>query len=352
VQQGYYGAPDIQAIFQQPAVREHMQRRFVKMARYLDEFPALGALELFNEPTFNFTQQDLYAQTVRQLQDALHHADPGMARIPVYSGTAYWDPKVVAAARRGGYLDQEPFITVHNYSNYTRPNFERQRSDIAWVMGLVPHKQLVIAEAGDESPPLSREGNAEMVLFLLSEANELHVGLWVWGNDLTQESKPTPDYKWSFNPLSLAGGSFRPLFINAEAESVYATPRGAQKLSITQVPESDPNTRNRLRWRLTLDNSTFLSFTRDGILTRNYPQRSTLFAPPAPTVLVNENPQSRQWAEVSVDNNHWRLDVHGCRSPGHGVQTPEYVLGLAEHDDRKEFGSCATSDLVLSVSIL
>ena len=363
VQQGYYGASDAQTIFQQPAVRERMERRFVKMARYLERFPALGALELFNEPTFNLTHQDLYAQTVRQLEDAIRRADPGMARILVYSGTAYWDQGIVAAARRSGDLEQEPFVTLHSYANYARSDTERQRRNITWVMELMPRKQLVIAEAGDESAPLSREGHAAMVRFLLSEANELHVGLWVWGNDLTQENKPTPDYKWSFNPLSLAGGSFRPFFINADAESHYARPQSVpvhdsagyvdrnQALSIAQVPESDPRPANRLRWRLILGERRFLAFTRDGILTRNFPQRSTLFAPPAPTVLVNENPQLREWAEVSADDNHWRLDVYSCSSE-RGIQTPGHVLGLAQLDGRKEFANCALSEPVLSAPIL
>jgi hypothetical protein len=363
VQHGYYGAPDAQTMFQQPAIRERMQRRFVKMARYLEGFPALGALELFNEPTFNVTHQDVYANTVRQIEDAMRHSDPGVARIPIYSGTAYWDQGVVAAARGSGDLEREPFVTVHSYANYARADTERQRRDITWVMGLMPHKQLVIAEAGDESAPLSRQGNAAMVRFLLSEANELHVGLWVWGNDLTQESKPTPDYKWSFNPLSLAGGSFRPFFIDSDAESNYARPRPVQvhdsarnvdrseALSIAQVPESDPKPGNRLRWRLILGNSSFLAFTRDGILTRNFPQRSSLFAPPAPTILVNEDPQSREWAEVSANNTHWRLDVYRCLLAG-GAQTPEYVLGLAERDMRKEFAACALSERVLAASIM
>ena len=362
VQHGYYGAPDVQTMLQQPAIREHMQRRFVKMARYLEGFPALGALELFNEPTFNFTHEDLYAKTVRQLEDALRHSDPGMVHIPIYSGTAYWDQGIVAAAHRNGDLEQEPFVTLHSYANYARPDVERQRRNITWVMGLMPHKQLVIAEAGDESPPLSRQANAEMVRILLTEANELHVGLWVWGNDLTQENKPTPDYKWSFNPLSLAGGSFRPFFIDADAESHYARPQSVpvhdsagyvdrnQALSIAQVPESDPRPANRLRWRLILGERRFLAFTRDGILTRNFPQRSTLFAPPAPTVLVNENPQLREWAEVSADEDHWRLDVYSCSSE-RGIQTPEHVLGLAQLDGRKEFAHCALSEPVLSAPI-
>jgi hypothetical protein len=364
VQQGYYGATEAQTMLQQPAVREHMQRRFVKMARYLEGFPALGALELFNEPTFNLTHQDLYATTVRQFEDAMHRSDPGMARIPIYSGTAYWDQGIVAAAHKSGDLEQEPFVTVHSYANYARADTERQKRNITWVMGLMPHKQLVIAEAGDESAPLSRQGNAEMVRFLLSEANELHVGLWVWGNDLSQESKASPDYKWSFNPLSLAGGSFRPFFINSDAESHYVTPRSIQVhdiarnldrsevLSIAQVPESDANPGSRLRWRLILGDRRFLAFTRDGVLTQNFPQRSTLFAPPAPTVLVNDNPLAREWAEVAADTSHWRLDVYRCQ-PGstHGIQTPEYLIGLAERFGRKDFGGCAVSDPILSASI-
>jgi hypothetical protein len=189
----------------------------------------------------------------------------------------------------------------------------------------------------------------------------LHVGLWVWGNDLTQENKPTPDYKWSFNPVSLAGGSFRPFFINSSAEDHYATPRSVQvhdivrnvdrseALSIAQVPESDANPGSRLRWRLILGDRRFLAFTRDGILTQNFPGRSTLFAPPAPTVLVNDNPQAREWAEVAADNNHWRLDVYRCQT--HGSPTPDYLVGLAERAGRKEFDSCTLSDPILSASI-
>jgi hypothetical protein len=362
VQHGYYGAPDVQTMLQQPAIRERMQRRFVKMARYLEGFPALGALELFNEPTFNFTHQDLYAQSVREFEDAIRRSDRGMARIPVYSGTAYWDQGIVAAARRSGDLQQEPFVTLHSYANYARLDAERQRRNITWVMGLMPRKQLVIAEAGDESSPLSRQAHAEMVRILLTEASELHVGLWVWGDDLTQENKPTPDYKWSFNPLSLAGGSFRPFFINADAESHYARPQPvpvhdtarsvdrSEALSIAQVSESDPRPGDRLRWRLVLGDRRFLAFTRDGILTRSFPQRSSLFAPPAPTVLVNEDARRREWAEVSADNNHWRLDVYSC-SPDRGAPTPEHVLGLAERDVRKEFAGCALSEPVLSASI-
>jgi hypothetical protein len=358
VQHGYYGAGDVQSMLQQPAIRQHLQHRFVQMARYLASFPALGALELFNEPTFNFTHEDLYWQTVRQFEEAMRSAGSGVARIPIYSGTAYWDQGIVAAARRSGDLEQEPFVTVHNYANYARADVERQRRNVTWVMELMPHKQLVIAEAADESPPLSRQANADMVRILLSEANELHVGLWVWGNDLAQEAKAIPDYKWSFNPLSLAGGSFRPFFINSDAESRYTRPQpvqvhdnaGSVALSIAQVSESDPNQRSRLRWRLILGDRKFLTVTRDGILTRDFPQRSTLFAPPAPTVLINENPQSHEWAEVSADANHWRLDVYSCRST-HGIQTPEYVLGLAEHYGARDFAGCLVSDPVLSASI-
>lgn len=365
VQHGYYGASDLEAMLQQPVVRDRMQRRFVKMARYLEGFLALGAIELFNEPAFNVTHQDRYAQAVRQFEDAMRRSDPGVARIPIYSGTAYWDAGVVAAARRSGDLEQEPFVTVHSYANYARGDTERQRRDITWLMGLMPHKQLVIAEAGDESPPLSRQANAEMVRVLLSEANELHVGLWVWGTDLAQESKPTPDYKWSFNPLSLAAGSFRPFFIDGDAESRYAKPQPVQvhdnvlkgdrgeALSIAQVPESDANRNSRLRWRLILGDRRLLAFTRDGILTRNFPG-STLFAPPAPTVLVNEDPQSHEWAEVSaIDSHHWRLDVYRCRQSRQpeARQTPEYLLGLAEHYGHQDFADCSVSVPVLSASI-
>jgi len=370
VQNGYYGTVDVQEMFQRPDIREHMRQRFIRMALYLKDFPALGAIELFNEPSFDFTHQNLYAQTVRQLEGEIRRSDPRLSRIPVYSGTAYWDPGIVNSAQKTGDLEHEPFVTLHNYADYMHPDIARQERNITWVMGLIPGKQLVIAEAGDQSSiPLSRQGNAEMVRILFAEANELHVGLWVWGEDLTPENKPVPDYKWSFNPLSLAGGSFRPFFIDAAAESKYDRPHPVQvhdipakldrseNISIVQVPESDASPGKRLRWRLTMSEGEFLASTRDGILLQNFTGNSNLFAPPAPTVLINENPQLRQWAEVSGANQHWQLDVYRCRqepTPGtihDTIPTPDYVIGLAERDGRKDFQDCVDSDHIVSATM-
>jgi hypothetical protein len=367
LQNGYYGQIDVREMFERAEIRERMRRRFMSMALYLKDFSALGAIELFNEPSFDFTHQPLYASTVRQWEKDIRDASPRLSRIPVYSGTAYWDRGIAAAAIKTGDLEQEPFVTVHSYIDYTQPERASTSLDrnIEWVQGLIPDKRLVIAEAGDDGPtPLSLEGNATMVRLLFKEALTHHVGLWVWGDDTSWEHRATPNFKWSFSPLSLAGGSFRPFFIDVAAEQRYADSQRlkvydfskklerSENVSISQVPGSETESRVRLRWRLKVGGDSFLSFTRDGILTRESNEMSSLFAKPAPTLLIDERPQSREWAQVTAAEKDWRLEIYRCDQAPHAEldtrRTPQEVIGLALKDDHKEFQNCSNSVKIAS----
>ena len=55
---------------------------------------------MFNEPSANFTQQAIYMRTVKEFEDKIHRANPMLAHISVYSGTAWVSPDIFSTMEK------------------------------------------------------------------------------------------------------------------------------------------------------------------------------------------------------------------------------------------------------------
>lgn len=359
---GYYGALRARDIFEQPELRARLLRRFTAMATFLEPFPALGAIELFNEPPFDLTQEPLYAEVVRALKKGIRAASPALADMAILSGAAFWERQVIAIAQQDG----EPFVTAHSYIDYRDPAAAEQKLSglLRFLESIAPPRMpIIVAEAGSNNS-LTREQNIDMTRILLSTAASSKIGIWVWGDYIPNRGGAI-DYKWVFNARSLAGGAFRPFFIDAAAEKRFLSGQrvnvrdaGAnsdrqEPMSIAQVPEAEASASRRLKWRVSIGDERYLSFTRDGVLTRS-PAGST-FSSPAPTLLVAEDPKSFRWARVSQATGGWRMEMYQCIQRGSesrgDLHTPDNLIGLATQDGWGVFGTCLMSRLVRSVYI-
>ncbi len=358
---GYYGATSPQQLFANPAFRAHLARRDTVMASFLSQFPALGALELFNEPDFNLTHTPEYWVTIRELEAAVRAAISPASQVPIVSGTAWWDPAIVQQATLAGVLPQEPYITVHNYPDYREGGSggsEPELHDfVASLRGLIPRKPIVIAEIASSKPLVTLGENRRMIATLVRTYLDLGVGVWVWGNWFTEPDEH--DYKWMFNDRSAAGNSFRPFFFNTEMERVYEKGRPifvsnakgnmTVRLEVSRISESEPSLRGR--YALTVDGSRFVGFSRAGVFPQPFPRQPTLFADPPSTTYISDVGNNPRWAEVAYRQKGWILRVFTCNSnelQGGGTPTPGAVLGFAADRKRADFAACTHSRLEYS----
>ncbi len=309
------------ALFASPTLQAEIQQRFVTMARFLARFPALAGIELFNEPDFSLTHTPAYWRTVDALLRAVKNADPALANVPVYSGTAWWDKKIVAEAKAAGALDLEPFLTVHAYDDYTRSENEVETALdglVDYLHGLAPDKQIIIAEAGSKVPLTRLEDNAKMIRQLLRLYLTRHVGVWFWGDWF--QGDHDVDYKWDFSPRSAAGPSLAPYFFDAAMMDKYAQPRRVAEapgggelhdVMLSVEKTDDPNPFQNGVWSLRLDSQLFLGFSRAGAFPRRADPPEAFAAPP-PTYFTSEGAAPREWAAISQTPLGWRLDQYQC----------------------------------------
>ena len=365
---GYYGATEVKEIFATPALRARLAHRDVTMVRFLAQFSALGAVELFNEPDFKLTHTLQYWLAVRELEAAVRDASPRMISIPVISGTAWWDPEIVRLAAQTGVLAQEPFLTLHSYGDYTDDAAEttevKLRNLIASIRQMAPGKPVTVAEIASSKPLRTLTENRRMVESLIKTYMDSHVGIWLWGNWFA--GPDGSDYKWMFNDRSPAGASFRPFFFDAKKEDEYAGGKvitlfrqddaaAATRIAVSQVPDTDPDPALRERFALTLGELRFVGFSRAGAFPRPFRGQSNLFALPPATFFIGDPGETPRWAEIMDENDgRMTLQVMTCMPASlkeHGVPTPLALLGLAVMRNRTDFAACALSQPLISGSI-
>jgi len=356
-QNGYYSATNATDVFSNPAVVDHFAARFAKMAGFLSKFPALDALELFNEPPTKVVQQPTFGDAMMRIRVAIRRVAPST---PVYSGVPWWDRKMIDELGASGDLADEPFVEVHSYLDFSKPDSgAREALDgaVSFLKKIAPGKAVVFAEAGSQTALPEVAQHTAMVKTLIDLALSRHVGLWAWGSFIRGD-KVAQDYKWDFNPRSLAGVSFRPYFANTAKEASYAREQTVSirtgdvnqnaKLRITQIPSSDPDPTKRSRWRLVLDNESFIGFDRLGLFAAKPVDSGDFFVAIPGAVLINEAADSRRWAQVDLSDTGWQLQVYKC---GDGPPTPAYLIALATLATRKDFASCISSSLVASAAL-
>jgi hypothetical protein len=362
---GYYGAATQEMLFTNPVIRSHLSRRFALMAKFLVNFTALGALELFNEPDFRLTRTPAYWSAVREFVNVIRGADARLAGVAVFSGTATWDGRIAAEARRSGALEAEPFLTVHAYDDYTQDEAKIRgdlRDMIAYLHGLAPGKPVVIAEAGSKIFLHDPADNAKMVRILLDTYLEFGVGVWVWGNWFPQPDRG--DYKWLFNHRSSVGESLRPYFFDVDRERSYAesrniaiigasTPAGAEsRFGIGQVPNSERDWRFRGMWAVEINGRRHLGFSRAGVFRRPFPGHPLEFSPPPSTFFITDPGEHSQWAEISYNNGGWILRLSTCVRPtSDNEPTSKLLIALASAQKRDDFLGCQASALQYSAQL-
>jgi hypothetical protein len=356
-QNGYYGTVAPQKLFEDINIVEHFISRFAKMGHFLVQFPALGGLELFNEPAFAETHRTTFARSIAKIRREIRQLVPALASVPIYSGIAWWDQAIVQATNEAGDLDEEPYVSLHFYGNFSGATSSLNGA-VQFVRKLFPEKALVIAEAGSAVPVRDRTTHLRMIKSLMTEMQSAHVGLWPWGTWFNVSSS-SADEKWDFNVRGPGGGAFREYLIDVIREQIYAVPVPVQvvssdggqifeeALSIQQIPATAANINTRLRWRIQLGQEKFLSVSRDGVLRRVAAPFSGLMNPPGATIAIDETITARRWAEVMQTASNWTLSVYSCDAPAgataaQSIPTPLYVLDYAK-DTRSDFGSCGQS---------
>jgi hypothetical protein len=356
-QNGYYSAANPTEVFSNQAVVDRFAARFAKMAAFLSEFPALGALELFNEPPTRVVEQPTFGNAVMQIRAAIRKVAPST---PVYSGVPWWDRKMIDELNACGDLADEPFVEVHSYLDFSKPDTGAQQAldgVVSFLKKIAPGKAFVFAEAGSQTVLPEVAQHTAMVKTLIDLSLSRHVGLWAWGSFIRGD-KVAQDYKWDFNPRSLAGVSFRPYFANTAKEASYAREQTVglrtgdvnrnAKLRIAEIPSSDPDPTKRSRWRLVLDNESFIGFDRLGLFAVKPADSGDFFGVPPGAVLIDEAPDSGRWAQVDLSDKGWRLQIYSC---GDGPPTPAYLIASATLATRKDFASCLNSSLVASAAL-
>jgi hypothetical protein len=356
----YYGATQPETIFADSAVRGHLGHRFAEMAKFLAAFPALGAIELFNEPKFELTHSPMYWAAVKELLATVRGADPRLSNVPVISGTAFWDETIATRAAATGALDQESFLSVHVYEDYSQ-SYEivvrRLQGLISYLHRIVPGKPVVIAEAGSKVPLTDAGQNANMVRSLLNVYIHSDVGVWVWGNWISEPD--TGDYKLTFNHRSPVGESFRPFFFSVEKELNYAstkaipvtpsTARASRSVAfdVGRIDDSDPDLRRRGKWSIEIDGRRFVGFSRAGIFPKPFSGSVGFSRNPPPMYFITDRGPEQKWAKISYSPTGWILEVFACTSTADSdPATPTVLTGLAANQRRDDFETCLGSHLL------
>ncbi|MFC3653735.1 hypothetical protein ACFONN_19425 [Dyella humi] len=359
-QNGYFGSVQPEAIFEDATRSAHLTNRFFRMAEYLKSFPALGALEMFNEPNFVETQKPEFGRTIARIRGALYARDPSLRKIPIYSGVAYWNEKVAHSLDAAGDLAEEPYINVHEY---TKASVDPQVVTtgvvnlIAYLRRIVPGKKVIIAEAGSDASIHDLQVHANLFYAFLAARAMGHAGMWMWGT-YANDTIPQPDFRWEFNSTALSGGAFRKLLVAADHEDEYrqgkpvtftaAAQRKEHKelVTISQIPSEDANPQWRLRWQVNVGAERFISVSRAGILMRVASTYKDVFAEPGSVVAIDVAGNKRQWAEISPTGSDWQIKIYQCdgaTSSQSAIPTPPYVIDYAGQLGNKTFKTCRQS---------
>jgi hypothetical protein len=170
-QNGYFGQVTLKAIFKSPGIVSHLSNRFLQMAEFLKQFPALAALEMFNEPAFAETEDPEFGRIIAQVRHALYVSDPTLRKVSIYSGVAWWDEKIANGLLASGDLPTEPYATVHYYRKAgidVGDVTAEIAKDVADVRKLAPGKQVIVAEVGSEAPIFDLDEHAKFLNALMA----------------------------------------------------------------------------------------------------------------------------------------------------------------------------------------
>ena len=358
---GYYGATQAAQLFERPNLRAHLARRDAAMARFLAQYPALGAIELFNEPPFALTATPGFWQTVEQLRTAVRYASPSLAQTPILSGVAWWSAEAAKQAAAQGVLAYEPFATVHSYQDYREgaaTPAAKIQAMLEYTRRLVPAKRLVLAEAASSTALPTPEQNREMVRSLLDTYVHEGVGVWVWGSWFDPAAQ---NYRWTFNDRSPAGEAFRPFFFNVQKEGEYqrakpvslSGPGGAVSTPVTvgKVLPDDPNPARRGLFVLQIGATRLMGFSRAGVFPQPFVQRPELFAAPPETYFLSEPGEPLRWACIAFAKGDWTATLYASADASDGTPTPDLLLGLAETRQRSDFAACRYSKIIAAGSL-
>ena len=365
---GYYGHTNQAALFTDDSLREHLKHRYSEMARTLADLPALGAIELFNEPDMGVAAKPEFWATVKELRRVIHGASEPAAQIPVISGVAAWNRAIVGAAKQASALDEEPFITVHAYDDYTsagKDTAKSLRSLLAHLGSLIPDKPVTIAEIGGGTPIHTLSEFSSMLGTIITVYIQSKSGVWVWGNWFHQPVET--DFAMDFNHRSVIGPAFRPYFF-ADREREYDKPKLVQAIddasgttsplavTIGQTSHTEPATWTRDRWQITLGEHRLLGFSRAGVFSRPFPDAPGLFTTPPPTLFISPAGEPLSWASIAYSGKDWEVQLFACGSPQTGPQaadidTPAELLGLAADEGRQDFVGCSRSRLIIRARI-
>jgi hypothetical protein len=361
-QNGYYGRMRPAEIFEDPQVQPLLAARFLKMAEFLKTFPALAALELFNEPDFAESQKPQFARTIAQIRHLLYSEDPSLRSIPIYSGVSAWNDKIVRSLAAAGELADEPYVNVHSYlkAGASAPVNEKWVGDlIAYLRRIVPDKPLIIAEAGASDSIHDLRVHSNVLHALLSAKKAGQVGMWMFGT-FADDSGPQPDFKWEFTSSALSGGSFRDILAATDREHGYrygkavvftSTSHAAHQeaVAISQIPADDANQLWRLRWQISIATERFIGISRAGILLRVSPEYKGVVSEPGSAIVIAAA-EDGQWAQISQAAGDWQIKIFQCRDKAGtaSIATPPYVPNYAMKLGNKSFKSCPQSSLLES----
>ncbi len=357
---GYYGHTDQAALFTDVGLRAHLRQRDVTMARYLAAFPALEAIELFNEPDMAVTAKLEFWLTVKDFRQAMHGASAEAARISIISGAAAWNRAIVDAAKSAGALEQEPFITVHTYDDYVtkgKSPSESLQALLTYLRSIVPVKPIVVAEIGGGTPVHTFAQFRRMLDTIMNLYIHSQVGVWVWGNWFHEPVET--DFALVFNQRSVVGPAFRPYFF-ADREVDYAEPKivngtdlarnegAAVPVVITRTSEIGLDPWMNGRWVIKAGDTHLTGFSRAGVFPRPFRGPPGLFADPPPTLFFSQGDKPPRWASVRKDDAGWELEIFACLAEGSAstqliVATPTELLGLAEAERRNDLSDCEWS---------
>ena len=365
-QNGYHGRINPEAIFEDPELQPLFAARFHNMAEFLRTFPALAALEMFNEPDFAETQRPEFGRSIARIRHLIYDKDPSLRSVPIYSGVSAWNEKIAQGLTAAGELNDEPYINVHDYPNSAvgPQTVTRKVGElIAYVRRIVPGKPVIIAEAGAGDSIHDVRAHSDFFHALLAAKRTGQAGMWMWGT-YADDSAAQPDFKWEFTSSALSGGTFRDILVAADREDPYrqgksvvftsASPRldHREQVSIGQIAADDPNQLWRLRWQIVIGPDRFISLSRAGILLRLSPDYKDVFAEPGPGIAISAANQD-EWAEISRSGDGWQIKIYRCQeqptSPA--FATPPYVPNYASKLGNKNFGSCHRSTLVDSARL-
>jgi len=363
-QNGYHGKVTAHEIFGDPAIVMALAKRFYAMAEFLKQFPSLGAIELFNEPNYEETETTTFGSAVHDIRSYLYSSDPTLREIPMSSGVAAWNETIVDELDNTGDFVFEPYVGYHYYrsNNLSSKAVADEIAELSsYIRRVAKGKPLVFSEVGAQVAISTPRQHEDFFKTLLASGSAAHAGLWFWGSFFDDDA-PAPNFRWTFNSISLIGQSYRQQVIDTNREHSYSRPkkvnffrmRGARHdqtsdaVSITAIADTEANPVLQQRWVLSIGASRYVIVSRAGVLLT---APSTSYAASYYTnssIGIEADQAAKRWLEVQHNPPGWSVSVFECAMSSVGERvTPLYVLSYAQRFGRRDFQSCLQSNEIL-----